>query len=498
VSPALPPAAIYGGGLLRAKCRARLPQFLRNLAILSALAAAYVVAGKLGLRLAFVHASATAVWPPAGIGLAAFLILGYRVWPAILLGAFLVNLATAGTAATSLCIATGNTLEGLVGAYLVNQRAGGRYFFKRGRDVFGFALLAAILSTTVSATTGVTTLSLAGFASWSKYGAIWLTWWLGDATGDLVVAPFILVWSADCSVRGKRGQVVETAALLLSLCLVGRAVFAGLLGNYPLEFLCAPILIWSAYRFSPREAATALVVLSGIAIHGTLRGHGPFVRASGNDSLLLLQAFLAIKAMMTLALAAVVSERKKAEEEMRWLAVTDAVTGLANYRRFIDALEGEIRRSERSGRLFALLVLDLDNLKKVNDRHGHLVGTRALCRLADVLRMNCRAVDTAARFGGDEFALILIETGEVSARQVAFRISAGLASDGQKPELSVSVGVAMYPHDGDTLEALLRAADSSMYDTKRRGGKKTLVPRLAERSRGARRDRGHAAGTRRI
>jgi len=368
----------------------RLPQLLRHATVLSVLAAVYTVAGRLGLKLAFLHASATPVWLPAGIALAAFLILGYRVWPAILLGAFFMNLTTAGTALTSVCIAAGNTLEGLIGAYLVNQRAGGRYFFRRGRDVFGFALLAAILSTTVSATIGVTTLSLTGFASWSKYGVTWLTWWLGDATGDLVVAPVLLAWSADYSVRWKRDRVIEAAALLLSLCFVGRAVLGGLAGNYPLEFLCAPILIWAAYRFSQREAAGALVVLSGIAIYGTLRGYGPFGRGSENESLLLLQAFMGVKALMTLALAAIVSERKKAEDEMRWLAVTDPTTGLANDRRFIDALEGEIRRSKRSGRPFALLILDLDDLKKINDRSGHLVGTRALCRLADLLRVHCR------------------------------------------------------------------------------------------------------------
>ncbi len=138
------------------------------------------------------------------------------------------------------------------------------------------------------------------------------------------------------------------------------------------------------------------------------------------------------------------------------------------YRRFVDALEGEIRRSDRSGRPFALLVLDLDDLKKINDRYGHLVGTRALCRLADVLRIHCRAVDTAARFGGDEFALILIETGEASARRVARRIARELAADGEKPEVSVSVGVAVYPQDGDAVETVLRVADSSMYETKRR------------------------------
>src|SRR3989449_6724939 len=118
---------------------------------------AYVVAGKLGLRLAFVHASATAVWPPTGIAIAAFLIFGMRVWPAILIGAFLVNVTTAGTVLTSIGLGIGNTLEGVVGAYLVNRFAGGRNAMERAPDVFKFALVAAIISTTVIATVGVTT-----------------------------------------------------------------------------------------------------------------------------------------------------------------------------------------------------------------------------------------------------------------------------------------------------------------------------------------------------
>lgn len=156
-------------------------------------------------------------------------------------------------------------------------------------------------------------------------------------------------------------------------------------------------------------------MLSGIAIWGTLRGLGPFVRETQNESLLLLQAFMGVTTVMTMALAAVVSERKQAEEQLRELAATDPNTGLANYRRLIEALEGETRRSHRTARPFAVLLLDLDGLKKINDRHGHLVGNRALLRLAGVLRVHCRAIDTAARFGGDEFALVLPETEEAEA-----------------------------------------------------------------------------------
>jgi integral membrane sensor domain MASE1 len=137
-------------------------RFFRNLITVAGLCAVYFVAGKLGLMMAVVHPSATAVWPPTGIALAALLLLGYRVWPGILLGAFLVNVATAGTVATSLGIAAGNTLEGLLGAYLVNRFAGGCNTFNRAQDIFKFTVLAG-MACTVSATFGVTSLSLGGF-----------------------------------------------------------------------------------------------------------------------------------------------------------------------------------------------------------------------------------------------------------------------------------------------------------------------------------------------
>ena len=159
--------------------------------ILAALFGLYVAAGKLGLSLAFVHASASPVWPPTGIALAAFLTLGYRVWPAIFAGAFAVNVTTMGSAATSLGIATGNTLEGLLGAYLVNRYAGGARAFDHSQDVFKFAGLAALLSTIISATVGVGSLILGGYAAWADADEIWFTWWLGDVSGALIFAPLI-------------------------------------------------------------------------------------------------------------------------------------------------------------------------------------------------------------------------------------------------------------------------------------------------------------------
>jgi len=300
------------------------PRFLTNLLVVVALSAAYFVAGKLGLLLAFVHHSATAVWPPTGITLAALLALGYHVWPGIFLGAFLVNITTAGSVATSLGIAVGNTLEGLVGAFLVKRFANWPLVFDQPKDVLRFAVLAGLLSTTVASTFGVTSLVWGGVARWADYGSIWLTWWLGDAVGDFVVAPAILLWSAQPRVCVNRREALEITMLVLMVVLVGQMVFGEMLPtgmkNYPLDYLCLPLLVWVAFRFGQREAATTTLLLSSIALWGTLHGFGPFVRDTPHESLLLLQGFMGGTAIMALAFAAVVSERKQAEEVRARLA----------------------------------------------------------------------------------------------------------------------------------------------------------------------------------
>src|SRR5882672_8062454 len=239
-------------------------------AVLAMLTLFYFVACRLGLMLASVNRSATPVWPGTGIAFAAFLLLGSGAWPAILLGAFLVNMTTAGTVATSIGIAIGNALEGFVGAWLVQRWAGGRAVFERPQDVFKFFVLAGATSTALSATIGVTCLGLGGFADWSRFGAIWFTWWLGDMGGDLVVAPLLVLWSLHPHVRGSRARLAEASALLGSLLLVAHRVFggeaAGTGGAYPLEFLCVPFLVWAAFRFGPRETATATFSLGAIAV----------------------------------------------------------------------------------------------------------------------------------------------------------------------------------------------------------------------------------------
>ena len=160
-----------------------------------------------------------------------------------------------------------------------------------------------------------------------------------------------------------------------------------------------------------------------------------------------------------------VTKQRQVEDHLRQQAARDPLTGLANYRHLAEVLDMEVKRSERTGREFALLLFDLDGLKQINDRYGHLTGSHALCRVADVLSF-CRDIDTAARYGGDEFAVVLPETDAQAANQVAQRICDSIANDGMGPALSVSIGVAVYPHDGERIETLLHAADVAMYSMK--------------------------------
>ena len=280
----------------------------------------YFIAGKFGLMLASLHVSASPVWPPAGIALGALLVLEYRAWPAIFIGAFFVNVTTAGNVATSLAIASGNTLEAFCGAWLVNRFAGGTTVFDRPQGVFTFALAAAV-STIIGPAFGVTSLALAGFADLANYGAIWLTWWLGDATGDLLIAPLIILWSIPSKRRWNRREAVEVGILLLILFVLSEAVFGGWLAisakNYPIAFICGPIVIWMAFRFTQRETASGIFILSAIAIWGTLHGFGPFLGETENQSLLVLQSWTAVLTITAMALSAGMAERRRAEEALQ-------------------------------------------------------------------------------------------------------------------------------------------------------------------------------------
>jgi signal transduction histidine kinase/CheY-like chemotaxis protein len=369
-------------------------QQLRHWLLLGGLVVLYFLAGKLGLQFAFVHSSATAVWPPTGIALAAVLLLGYRVAPAIFVGAFLVNVTTAGSVPSSLGIAFGNMLEAVAGAFLVTRFAGGLAAFDRAQDILRFSLLAGLTSTTISATIGVTSLVLSGDAAWSQFGAIWLTWWLGDAAGALIVAPLLVLWGTTRSLGPLRERPAESMLLLLIVVATGALVFIHPdFSRYPLPFLCIPPLVWAAFRFGQREVATGVAILSAIAAWATVSGWGPFVMQSENESLLLLQMFMATTAAMTLPVAASVWERKAVEQERAILldreraARTEAEGANHAKDEFLAMLSHELRNPLAAIGNATQALVDLEGQHAFAGRAVEIIKrqTRHLTRLVDDL-----------------------------------------------------------------------------------------------------------------
>jgi signal transduction histidine kinase len=285
---------------------------------LAGLTIAYIVAARLGLMMDAVAGFATLVWPASGLSLAALLVFGNRLWPAIALGAFLANVWTGAPPLVAMGIAIGNTLEALVGAAAIRSIPGFSSAFDRVRDALGLVAV-ALSSTTISATIGVLSLTASGIVATGTFATTWGAWWVGDAIGDLVVAPLLLVWATKPPMGLPKAGRAEGAALAVTFLAMGLLIFARptpmmILGQ---AYFVYPLLMWAALRFKQRGATSATFVCTVISITGTALGRGPFVRATLNQSLLALQLFMAVTAATFLVLGASVLERRKAVRDLR-------------------------------------------------------------------------------------------------------------------------------------------------------------------------------------
>jgi two-component sensor histidine kinase len=291
---------------------------------LGGIAAAYFVVAKLGLELASINPSATPIWPPTGLALASVLLWGYRVCPAVFVAALLANATTAGSIYTASLIALGNTLECLVGGYLVNRWSDGRATFDTPAGVTRFALISLLTATPISATVGVGSLLAAGNADEAHVLSIWATWWLGDLAGAVVIAPVIVLWAGGGVRPSSPRELRATAAILAAASLVGIIAFSPLIGQSTIKdslgFLSVVPLLWAALRGRRRDTATVALILAGFAVWGAQSQVGPFARTTLNDSFLLLLMFMMSTSVPSLILSADVGMRRQAEERQRLLA----------------------------------------------------------------------------------------------------------------------------------------------------------------------------------
>lgn len=454
------------------------------------LTAVYFVAAKFSLLLAIPPGYATAVWPPSGIALAAMLLFGRQVWPGVWLGATLVNLTVASSPATALIIGAGNTLEALAGAALVQRFVGIPRRFERGRDVVVF-VAAAAASCSIAATVAVISLAIGGAVSWPQWLPNWWTWWQGDVTGIIIVAPLILNWSLRRAAAWSQWKKLEVAGFGLMLLGVTHLAFNAartVASSFSLTFAILPFMIWAALRFSQRVVTTAIAASCAIAVYYTIDGLRPLPLSSLNESLLMLLAFVSTMVVTGLVLSAVMVERgrtldrlARALDGLREQAMTDPLTGLYNRRYLVEFLQREWIRAKRRESALGVIMMDLDHFKRVNDAFGHQAGDFVLTAVSGLLRIHIRSSDIVCRYGGEEFALVLPEASLESVRRRAEEIQAAIGrldlkfGDVPLGRITASLGVALFPDNADGPDDVLHAADRALYAAKNAGRDRTVI-----------------------
>ena len=403
-------------------------------------AAAYVAAAEFGFTFAFTTKQVTAVWPPTGIALAALLLLGYRVWPGIWVGAFISNALSGEPIWTAAAIAIGNTLAPVFGTFLLRRFGAFQCALERVRDVLLLILFGSAIAMTVSATNGVIDLVLARIIPWSAAQSVWWVWWTGDAMGVLFVAPLLLTWIAGRRQERAEGGPLELALLGVTMVAITCVSF---LDSYPLRLSVYPFIIWAALRFRQRETTVAIAIVAGIAVWATTHGAGPWTTGSLDLRLVQLDSWMAIFAITGLVLGAVSAEKRAAR------AALDTV--LAQTKHSVETLQTAFlpaRLPRRSG-------LQCDALYIAAEREALIGGDwydafelpdgRIVLSIGDVTGHGLDAAVSAAKLRRN-ILVAAFETGEPAA--ILARTVEALQSD---QDVSATALVAIISQDLATL-----------------------------------------------
>jgi signal transduction histidine kinase len=308
--PASPPAPLRAAAVIL-----RSP-WARYVAGVLALAVAYYAAAKVGQTLRYT-ASVAAIWPPAGLGIAALYLWGLRWWPGVFVGELVVNgeLLVDDTALPLGSLVgqqAGNMAEIVVGAVLLRRLIGPRAALDRAQQVGGM-LVALGIATAISATFGTASMLAGGVIGESDIAKFWRTWWLGDTSGGLVVLPLLLVWAPNPAAAWRRIRTWEGAALIVAVALLG---LVALPSDEPVTYLVFPALIWAAFRFGPPGASLSIAIAAGVAIGFTANDVGAFSKQPIDHQTLSTQLYIFVAALTTLFLSAVVSERERSAAEL--------------------------------------------------------------------------------------------------------------------------------------------------------------------------------------
>ena len=485
------------------------------------MAITYATLVKFSHEFATLSGGVASVWFPSAITMALVFVLGDRILLGIIGGsiwAISLDLFKSNPTISlfyliliNIACAAGNCLQPLIARYLIKRFASQKDIFSHINTVLIY-IAASIFSPTISATLGITSISIAGLIPWNSYGISWLTWWLASALAHLIFTPMILLWK-EFRKSNIKPNLWEIEAVLLFLASFSWLSFVI---RYRVEYLLLPILIWTAIRYGKFFASLLVSVVSLIAIFASVKGYGFYDKASESESLLLLQSFMGVFSLTSLILSSVIEERLavqleleqtlvnvenlviertlelhqskdlliKANLELEKMVNIDGLTQIANRRCFNDRLELEWNRLYREQKFLSLLLFDIDCFKLYNDYYGHQIGDDCLIAIAkSVQNTLLRPADLVARYGGEEFAVILPNTDLKGAIAVAEQIHLAikkLSIPHQNSDVSdivtVSLGIAsLLPSSTEIPSILIKQADTSLYSAKREGRNRSVV-----------------------